>query len=303
MLDENNAHAKSFRMAKDRLTDTQVHNVRLKLIVGQEKDGRTYNVPSVPEVAALIAGDIDANSNRDIIVDTQNGQLQRIHELHCSYLALQYPLLFPYGEDGYRSDIVHRDTLSGKKRKRNRLTMREWFAYRLQCRPNEGQNLLHSRKLFQQFVAEGYTMIESERLSYVRNNQKKLRVDNFCSLQQSSEAGNIEGLGQGKRIILPSTFVGSPRYMDQLYFDGIAICSHVGFPNLFITFTCNPNWPEIHRLLTPLNLTPIDRPEIISRIFKLKYEQMLSDLTKNHLLGKVVACKLMLIPICSATNR
>jgi len=180
--------------------------------------------------------------------------------------------------------------------------MREWFAYRLQCRPNEGQTLLHSRKLFQQFFAEGYTMIKSERLSYVRNNQKKLRVDKFCCLQQSSDAGNTEGLSQGKRIILPSTFVGSPRYMDQLYFDGIAICSHVGFPNLFITFTCNPNWPEIHRLLTPLNLTAIDRPKIIFRIFKLKYEQMLSDLTKNHLLRKVVACKLMLIPFF-ATNR
>ena len=180
--------------------------------------------------------------------------------------------------------------------------MREWFAYRLQYRPNEGQTLLHSRKLFQQFVAEGYTMIESEWLSYVRNNQKKLRVDNFCSLQQSSNARNTEGLSQGKRIILPSTFVGSPCYMDQLYFDGIAICSQVGFPNLFITFTCNPNWLKIHRLLTPLNLTAIDRPEIISRIFKLKYEQMLSNLTKNHLLGKVIACKLMLIPFF-ATNR
>ncbi|XP_006593222.1 uncharacterized protein [Glycine max] len=120
-----------FRMARDRLTDTQVHNVRLKLIAGREKDGHTYNIPSVPEVAALIAGDINANSNRDIIVETQNGQLQRIYELHCSYLALQYPLLFPYGEDGYRTDILHRDTLSGKRRKRNRLTMREWFAYRL----------------------------------------------------------------------------------------------------------------------------------------------------------------------------
>jgi len=121
-------------------------------------------------------------------------------------------------------------------------------------------------------------------------------------LQQSSNARNTEGLSQGKRIILPSTFVGSPCYMDQLYFDGIAICSQVGFPNLFITFTCNPNWLKIHRLLTPLNLTAIDRPEIISRIFKLKYEQMLSNLTKNHLLGKVIACKLMLIPFF-ATNR
>jgi len=268
MLDENNVHAKSFRMARDRLADSQVHNVRLKLIAGREKDGRTYNVPIVSKVVALIAGDIDANSKRDIIVETQNGQLQRIHELHCRYLGLQYPLLFPYGEDEYRPDILHHDTLSGKKRKRNCLTMKEWFAYRLQCRPNEAQSLLHSRKLFQQFVVEGYTMVESERLSYIINNQKKLRVDKFCSLQDSLDAGTTKGLSKGKRVILPSTFVGNPRYMDQLYFHGIAICSHVGFPNLFITLTCNPNCPEIYRLLTPLNLKATDRPDFISQVFK-----------------------------------
>jgi len=27
------------------------------------------------------------------------GKLQRINELHTSYLGFQYPLLFPYGED------------------------------------------------------------------------------------------------------------------------------------------------------------------------------------------------------------
>ncbi|KAH1188492.1 Replication protein A DNA-binding subunit B [Glycine max] len=176
-----------------------------------------------------------------------------------------------------------------KKRKRNRLTMREWFSYRLQCRSNESMTLLNSRRLFQQFVVDGYTMVESERLSYIRNNQKKLRVDKFCSLQQSLDDGSRRGLNKGKRVILPSTFVGNPRYMDQLYFDGMAICSHVGFPNLLITLTCNPNWPEIHRFLNPLNLKAADRLDLISRVFKLKYEQMLMDLTKNHMLGKVIA--------------
>ncbi|KAG4915091.1 hypothetical protein JHK87_052648 [Glycine soja] len=174
MLDEHNAHAKSFRMARDRLADSDVDNVRLRLIATREKDGRTYNVPTVSEVAALIVGDFNPNSRRDIIVETQNGQLQRIHELHSSYLGLQFPLLFPYGEDGYRSDILHYATPDSKKRKRNRLTMRERFAYRLQSRPNEAQTLLHSRRLFQQFIAEAYTMVESERLNYIRNNQKKL---------------------------------------------------------------------------------------------------------------------------------
>uniref|UniRef100_A0A0R0EF43 ATP-dependent DNA helicase n=1 Tax=Glycine max TaxID=3847 RepID=A0A0R0EF43_SOYBN len=211
----------------------------LKLIANREKDGRTYNVPTIPEVATLIVDDFDANSKRDIIIETQHGQLQRIHELHSSYLALQYPLLFPYGEDGYRPDILHSSAPDSKKRKKKSL----------QCRSNESKNLLNYRRLFQQFVVEGYTMVESKRLSYIRNNQKKLRVD---------------------KVILPSTFVGIPRYMDQLYFDGMAICNHVGFPNLFITLTCNPNWPEIHSLLNPLNLKAIDRPDIIYRVFKLK---------------------------------
>ncbi|KAL5190681.1 ATP-dependent DNA helicase PIF1 [Glycine soja] len=197
MLDEYNVHAKTFRMARDRLQDAQVDNIKLKLIANREKDG-----------------------------------------------PLQYPLLFLYGEDGYRPDILHSSRSDGKKRKRNRLTMREWFSYRLQCKSNESKTLLNSRRLFQQFVVEG--------------------------LQQSLDDGSTKDLNKGKRVILPSTFVGSPRYMDQLYFDGMAICSHVGFPNLFITLTCNPNWPEIHRLLNSLNLKATDRPDIIFRVFKLK---------------------------------
>jgi len=43
--------------------------------------------------------------------------------------------------------------------------MREWFAYRLQSRSNEAQTLLHSRRLFQQFIVEAYTIVESEILS------------------------------------------------------------------------------------------------------------------------------------------
>ncbi|KAL5164961.1 Protein SET DOMAIN GROUP 41 [Glycine soja] len=281
MLDQHNSHAKSFRMARDRLAGDQTNNIKLQLIAARGKDGRVYNMPNVPKIVAFIVGDFHPGSKRDIIVETQNGELQRIHELHASYLPLQYPLLFPYGEDGYRADILHRSTSSSKKRKRNRLTMREWFAYRLQSRSNEAQTLLHSRKLFQQFIVEGYTMVESDKLSYIRNNQKKLRVGKYSSLQSSLDTGTAKGLTKGKRVILPSTFVGSPRYMDQLYFDGMAICNHVGFPNLFITLTCNPNWPEIHRLLSPLNLKPTDRPDIVSRIFRLKFEHMLSNLTKE----------------------
>ena len=61
--------------------------------------------------------------------------------------------------------------------------------------------------------------------------------------------------------------------------------------DLFLTFTCNPKWPEIRRILCNLNLTASDRPDLISRVFRIKFDQLLTDLTKNHFLGKVIACK------------
>ncbi|KAG4920916.1 hypothetical protein JHK82_049857 [Glycine max] len=273
MLDEYNVHAKTFRMARNRLQDAQVDNIKLKLIANREKDGHTYNVPIVPKVAALIVGDFDANSKRDIIIETQHGQLQRIHELHSSYLALQYPLLFPYEEDGYRPNILHSSRSDGKKRKRNRLTMKEWFSYRLQCRSNESKNLLNSRRLFQQFVVEGYTMVESERLSYIRNNQKKLRVDKFCSLQQSLDDGSMKGLNKGTRVILPSTFVGSPCYMDQLYFDDMYTIEFQkrGLPHVHLLLFLHPGnkYPssdEIDQIISVEIPSQQDDPELYSLV-------------------------------------
>ena len=131
MLDEHNTHAKSFRMARDRLIHNEVHDIKLRLIANRQKDGCVYNVPTISEVVALIAGDVDTYSGRDIILQTQHGQLQRIDELHSIYLGLQYPLLFPYDEDGYKLDVLHRVRSIGQKRKRNPLTIKEWFAFRL----------------------------------------------------------------------------------------------------------------------------------------------------------------------------
>ncbi|KAE9604332.1 putative helitron helicase-like domain-containing protein [Lupinus albus] len=118
-------------------------------------------------------------------METQTGHLKRIDELHASYLAFQYPLLFPFGEDGYRHDVCHRATPNSQKKKRNRLTVREWISFKLQTRTNEAQTLLRSRRLFHQFLVDAYTMVESERLSFIKRNQSKLRVDKYINLNDS----------------------------------------------------------------------------------------------------------------------
>jgi hypothetical protein len=64
-------------------------------------------------------------------VDSKEGGLQRINELHPSYMALQYPLLFPYGEDGFRLSMLHKSVNGAKLNTTNYVMMRE-YAYKLQ---------------------------------------------------------------------------------------------------------------------------------------------------------------------------
>ena len=49
--------------------------------------------------------------------------------------------------------------------------------------------------------------------------------------------GDTSRKSLGKRIVLPATFIGGPRYMIQNYQDAMAICRWAGNPILFITFT------------------------------------------------------------------
>ncbi|GKB18825.1 putative PIF1 DNA helicase/replication protein A1-like protein [Tanacetum coccineum] len=108
MLDSINPLVKDFRMAGERIKSSDDKNLKLKLIGTRKRDGRDYNLPTASKVAALIVGDFDSTKNkRDIILHCQDGDLMRISELHPSYLAMQYPLFFPYAEDGYRTYIFH----------------------------------------------------------------------------------------------------------------------------------------------------------------------------------------------------
>ena len=47
------------------------------------------------------------------------------------------------------------------------------------------------------------------------------------------------------------------------------IVAKLSKPDLFLTFTCNPKWPEIVANLLP-GQTASDRPDLVARVFKLK---------------------------------
>ena len=75
---------------------------------------------------------------------------------------------------------------------------------------------------------------------------KQLRLESYQGLvDHLNNTANDMNCQVGKIVILPSIFVGSPRYMMANYQDAMAIVRMKGKPYLFITMTCNPNWHEI----------------------------------------------------------
>ena len=207
MFDESNTLVKVFRMSRDRFIDTDVHRLRLRLIGSRTTDGREYNLPTCSEIAAIIVGDIGAeNAHRDIIVELKGG-LRRINVLHPSYMALQYPLLFPYGEDGFRLGILYSNVNKIRSDTTDFVTMREYYAYRLQEREHEGHTLVNGGRLFQQFDVDAYTCIEEIRLMWVKQNQDKLRIELYKGLKDAVMRGDTTPTSSGKRFVLPSSFI------------------------------------------------------------------------------------------------
>ncbi|XP_057739820.1 uncharacterized protein LOC130956895 [Arachis stenosperma] len=291
MIDTHNVIAQSFRRAREFYQCHPSEIFSLKLYSHRKVDRRNYNPPSCDEVAALIVGDFDSSDHgRDIIVRSTTGQLQRIYETHALYWPLQYPLLFPYGEDGYQLNIPYRGQQEGYvPGRRTRVSLREFICFHLQIREKEDGIIHKCRRLFQQFVVDCFTMIESQRLYEIRMKQSTIRGEVLQGIEEAMRRGDDEASSIGTRVILPSSFTGGRRYMFNRCQDAMAICKHFGYPDLFLTITCNPNWPEFQRFTERERIPIADRPDISCRVFHAKLKCLLSDLKEGVFFGPLNA--------------
>jgi hypothetical protein len=151
-----NPYVEVFKMARDMMaTKGAPMDLKLRLIASRTKDAHRYNVPTADEVTALMVGDgSEAVDRRDVVLAQQAGPFQRISELHVGYMALHYPLLFPYGEDGWHPNISFNGVVvdvdldddhaeeSELQRKHCNVTMAKFYGYRLQHRDTDGIALL-----------------------------------------------------------------------------------------------------------------------------------------------------------------
>lgn len=267
-----------------------------------------YNTVEAREVAVVMQYDPD-NAEMDfrrtsVVHMRKPGQWRNstntLKEIPCykaHYLPLSYPLLHHYAESGWHCDLQSKTTTNSGK-----ATYVSWHRFAkhiLQIRdqrnaPLQEDVLLAGGKLLQQYCLDLFTCMESNRLHYVRTHQHELKAEKYEVIQDAMKhdhALNTASASSLGHFVLPSSFVGGPRWFEEQYQDAMARATSFGRPDLFITITCNPKWPEVkesYRASQAANNIPYaNRPDVIARIFDVKLRALLKDLTSTKVCGQV----------------
>ncbi|XP_074314080.1 uncharacterized protein LOC141649285 [Silene latifolia] len=293
-LMDDNPYGKFFRSLKE-IEVTE--NTKIVLSTDPATDQRVYNAPTSDEVAVVWSDNtaMQGNKGPHIIAYGRGANNHRIRHFYGCYDPLQYPLLLPKDDsgwhqglkkissptfkshlnstfpmsgfsDGRAESLVEAEVANAARRHTKadkRISCREYYAYKFQIR--HGNLLIRGGRLFQQFIVDMYVKIENTRLDILRLNQEAIRADLYQGILDTLELGEISACNVGKRIVLPPSFLGGPRDMRRRYLNAMALVQKYGKPDLFLTITCNPNWPEIKVELAPGGLSQ-NRPNVVARI-------------------------------------
>ncbi|XP_076037627.1 uncharacterized protein LOC143023043 [Oratosquilla oratoria] len=268
----------------------------------------------LPSASSQVGGIVSFEPNRDPLEITvtsplpgSNFKTTSLSHLKFHYDAFQYPLLIPNGDIGYchsmerlskvrvrgleppEEDECDASTGPSTSSTYKRLSPCMFYSFLYMEREGVFNHITKCRRLFQQFVVDNYVKVESNRLSYLEMNQKRIRkerADILC-------LGSDKVADTGQRVVLPSTFIGSPRYMKERQQDALTYVTCYGSPDYFITFTMNPHWRELQVAMDDTGSAGIrsigDRPDLISRVFKLKVDSLMHDLVSKQIFGRVKA--------------
>jgi len=243
MLDTHNPLVKLFCHARDLLEEYNGIDISIRILGASKGDTIQYEMPHTEELAMLIVGDLSLEKyKRDIVISSKRTGWRHISIFHPAYMALQYPLLFPYRERGFQLGIPYHEqgSSTSRNRKRKTVTLHEYYKYHMHYRPNQPNPFLCYGRLSKQAIVDARAMEDEDRLMFIARNQSKLRVEYLQGVFDAIEKGFTESNQIGKKTLLPSSHTGSKRYMKQNYHDGIAICRVYGPPDLFYNLYMQP---------------------------------------------------------------
>ncbi|UYV72475.1 hypothetical protein LAZ67_9003306 [Cordylochernes scorpioides] len=286
MLHQHNLLVQQFKTALENLPSDAYRVVVNADRTPPGQHPRRYNAPTANEVAVVLAG--NQFGSRDIVLHQRDNLLQHVSDTHRFYDALQYPLIFWKGQEGYSFHIPQIDP-NTRQPLSSKVSSMDFYGYFIMVRRNSPNVIVQFGQLFHQFLVDMYAKVESERLRYITLAQRNLRAESYIHLRDAlSTDANINPNSLGQRIILPSSFVYSPRYLAEYTQDAFCYVRKFGRPDLFITFTSNPSWEELTAALLP-GQKQLDRHDITARVFRQKLVKFIGALTKGQLYGATVA--------------
>jgi hypothetical protein len=235
-----------------------------------------------PQLAALLVGGLTTESHTlDVVRETTSGDCKQIHPINPSLRALQYPLLFPYGDVGYNIGMKLQIVDPQNPPSREKLSMQEYYTYQMHYRVNKPSPVLCSGRLSQQYVINAFSCVEADRLSYFVHNQSSLRLETYQGITYAVGHGASSGKEVGVKKVLPASHIASKQYMNQNFHDCMAICCAYDPPDKFTTMTCNPKWPEISEAVRwEPGQKPADHGDIVVRVFHMKLQEYLEDIRR-----------------------
>ena len=163
------------------------------------------------------------------------------------------------------------------------MSMAQFYKYQLHIRAVGSNHLFLAESLFQEYVCEAWAVAEQNRLNFIKENQRDLRVDLYKGLEDAVARADTDMSQLGKRFILPSSFTGSTRNMQQHLQDALAINRFYRGGDLFITITANTRWDEIKKALLN-SQPPSDRHDLVVRVFFAKLKALIKKI-RNGALG------------------
>ncbi|PWA73435.1 helitron helicase-like domain-containing protein [Artemisia annua] len=106
-LDEHNELVQLLRTARDKCAQHDVPEFKLRLYSGERPRG--YELPGSHIIGAIVFDSgPESESNYDVIIEYRGGVIKRVSKIHKSYMSLQFPLIFIYGQPGYHTKLMLR---------------------------------------------------------------------------------------------------------------------------------------------------------------------------------------------------
>ena len=156
--------------------------------------------------------------------------------------------------------------------------------FQIQYRLNKPNVLLRRYRWFQEYHCVMHAKVENQKLLHIQQNHQTLRKEKHRRIcEDVITANNQDDIRSEIKVILPPSFIGSPIYIHQHFQNAIAIARAYHKPDLFITFTCNPQWQEITHSLLPNQHTQ-DMSDIVARVFNYKRKKLMNDLINGNVM-------------------